>query len=147
MYQGVHALPWQEHVRAKGTLAVDAHVSGPALTHERYAAQRVKDAIVDRLRDLHGAIDVIAGRKRNARDDRSIARVVHVEILVLALGEIAGHVVPDFRVFHRFPADGDTACKLLPKPCTGKGRTAGAGRAMSRPVSGLTAFRLLSFRV
>ena len=50
LYQGVHALPWQEHVRANGTLAVDAHVSGPELTHERYAAQRVKDAIVDRIR-------------------------------------------------------------------------------------------------
>jgi 23S rRNA (guanine2445-N2)-methyltransferase / 23S rRNA (guanine2069-N7)-methyltransferase len=43
-------MPWLEHVRADGTLAVDAHVSGPALTHERYAAQRVKDAIVDRIR-------------------------------------------------------------------------------------------------
>jgi 23S rRNA (guanine2445-N2)-methyltransferase / 23S rRNA (guanine2069-N7)-methyltransferase len=50
LYQGVHALPWREHVRADGTLAVDAHVSGPELTHERYAAQRVKDAIVDRIR-------------------------------------------------------------------------------------------------
>ena len=50
LYQGVNAMPWLEHVRADGTLAVDAHVSGPALTHERYAAQRVKDAIVDRIR-------------------------------------------------------------------------------------------------
>jgi 23S rRNA (guanine2445-N2)-methyltransferase / 23S rRNA (guanine2069-N7)-methyltransferase len=50
LYQGVHAIDWGEHLRADGTLAVDAHVSGPALTHERYAAQRVKDAIVDRLR-------------------------------------------------------------------------------------------------
>jgi 23S rRNA (guanine2445-N2)-methyltransferase / 23S rRNA (guanine2069-N7)-methyltransferase len=50
LYQGVHALPWLQHLRADGTLAVDAHVSGPALTHERYAAQRVKDAIVDRIR-------------------------------------------------------------------------------------------------
>jgi len=50
LYQGVHALPWLEHVRADGTLAVDAHVSGPVLTHEHYAALRVKDAIVDRIR-------------------------------------------------------------------------------------------------
>jgi 23S rRNA (guanine2445-N2)-methyltransferase / 23S rRNA (guanine2069-N7)-methyltransferase len=54
LYQGVHALPWLEHVRAEGTLAVDAHVSGPELTHERYAAQRVKDAIVDRIRSEVG---------------------------------------------------------------------------------------------
>jgi len=54
LYQGVHALAWLEHVRAEGTLAVDAHVSGPELTHERYAAQRVKDAIVDRIRSETG---------------------------------------------------------------------------------------------
>ena len=54
LYQGVHALDWSEHVAPEGTLAVDAHVSGPTLTHERYAAQRVKDAIVDRIRASHG---------------------------------------------------------------------------------------------
>ncbi|MFT3805311.1 bifunctional 23S rRNA (guanine(2069)-N(7))-methyltransferase RlmK/23S rRNA (guanine(2445)-N(2))-methyltransferase RlmL [Arenimonas sp.] len=55
LYQGVHAIDWAEHLAPEGTLAVDAHVSGPTLTHERYAAQRVKDAIVDRIRARHGA--------------------------------------------------------------------------------------------
>ena len=54
LYQGVHAIDWSEHIEPEGTLAVDAHVSGPTLTHERYAAQRVKDAIVDRIRASHG---------------------------------------------------------------------------------------------
>src|SRR3546814_7391573 len=36
------------------TLAVDAHVSGDAITHARYAAQRVKDAVVDTLREATG---------------------------------------------------------------------------------------------
>ncbi|KFN41220.1 bifunctional 23S rRNA (guanine(2069)-N(7))-methyltransferase RlmK/23S rRNA (guanine(2445)-N(2))-methyltransferase RlmL [Arenimonas oryziterrae] len=54
LYQGVHAIDWSAHVAAEGTLAVDAHVSGPAITHERYAAQRSKDAIVDRIRAEHG---------------------------------------------------------------------------------------------
>ncbi|WP_295361047.1 bifunctional 23S rRNA (guanine(2069)-N(7))-methyltransferase RlmK/23S rRNA (guanine(2445)-N(2))-methyltransferase RlmL [Arenimonas sp.] len=54
LYQGVHAVDWSQHLAPEGTLAVDAHVSGPALTHERYAAQRVKDAIVDRMRAVHG---------------------------------------------------------------------------------------------
>ncbi|GAB2658170.1 bifunctional 23S rRNA (guanine(2069)-N(7))-methyltransferase RlmK/23S rRNA (guanine(2445)-N(2))-methyltransferase RlmL [Arenimonas aestuarii] len=54
LYQGVHAIDWAQHLDAEGTLAVDAHVSGPALTHERYAAQRTKDAIVDRMRAAHG---------------------------------------------------------------------------------------------
>ena len=63
LYQGVHALDWSAHVAPEGTLAVDAHVSGPTLTHERYAAQRVKDAIVDRIRASHGlrpSVDVDA---------------------------------------------------------------------------------------
>ena len=63
LYQGVHALDWSEHLAPEGTLAVDAHVSGPELTHERYAAQRVKDAIVDRIRAGHGvrpSVDVDA---------------------------------------------------------------------------------------
>ncbi len=50
LYTGVAALPWQEHMSPGHTLAVDAHVSGTAITHARYAAQRVKDAVVDTLR-------------------------------------------------------------------------------------------------
>lgn len=53
LYQGVHAIDWASHLDPEGTLAVDAHVSGPELTHERYAAQRTKDAVVDRMRAAH----------------------------------------------------------------------------------------------
>lgn len=49
LYQGVHEIDWSAHVAPEGTLAVDAHVSGPTLTHERFAAQRIKDAVVDRI--------------------------------------------------------------------------------------------------
>nr|WP_269450840.1 bifunctional 23S rRNA (guanine(2069)-N(7))-methyltransferase RlmK/23S rRNA (guanine(2445)-N(2))-methyltransferase RlmL [Stenotrophomonas sp. MMGLT7] len=50
LYDGVAALPWADHLAPGDTLAVDAHVSGTAITHARYAAQRVKDAVVDTLR-------------------------------------------------------------------------------------------------
>jgi 23S rRNA (guanine2445-N2)-methyltransferase / 23S rRNA (guanine2069-N7)-methyltransferase len=50
LYAAVHALDWREHLDPEGTLAVSAHVAGTGLTHARYAAQRVKDAVVDRLR-------------------------------------------------------------------------------------------------
>ena len=50
LYAGAHAVDWREHLPPGATLAVDAHVSGSAITHARYAAQRVKDAVVDRLR-------------------------------------------------------------------------------------------------
>ncbi|MDQ3270178.1 MAG: bifunctional 23S rRNA (guanine(2069)-N(7))-methyltransferase RlmK/23S rRNA (guanine(2445)-N(2))-methyltransferase RlmL [Pseudomonadota bacterium] len=55
LYAGVAALPWPEHVESHHTIAVDAHVSGTGITHARYAAQRVKDAVVDVMRDLTGA--------------------------------------------------------------------------------------------
>ena len=55
LYAGARALDWHEHLRADMTLAVDAHVSGSAITHARYAAQRTKDAVVDAFRERDGA--------------------------------------------------------------------------------------------
>ena len=54
LYAGAAAIDWSRHLRADMTLAVDAHVSGAELTHARYAAQRVKDAVVDTLRGRGG---------------------------------------------------------------------------------------------
>jgi 23S rRNA (guanine2445-N2)-methyltransferase / 23S rRNA (guanine2069-N7)-methyltransferase len=55
LYAGAAALPWQQHLTPAMTVAVDAHVSGDAITHARYAAQRLKDAVVDVLREATGA--------------------------------------------------------------------------------------------
>ncbi|KRD39101.1 50S rRNA methyltransferase [Lysobacter sp. Root916] len=55
LYAGVAAIDWPQHLDATNTLAVDAHVSGTAITHARYAAQRVKDAVVDVMRARTGA--------------------------------------------------------------------------------------------
>lgn len=55
LYAGVAALPWPEHMESVHTLAVDAHVSGEAITHARYAAQRIKDAVVDVMRAQTGS--------------------------------------------------------------------------------------------
>src|SRR5688572_6121342 len=55
LYAGAAAVDWEAHLGPGNTLAVDAHVSGDAITHARYAAQRVKDAVVDILRQRTGA--------------------------------------------------------------------------------------------
>ena len=55
LYAGAAALDWPGHLDAGHTVAVDAHVSGAAITHARYAAQRVKDAVVDVMRARTGA--------------------------------------------------------------------------------------------
>ena len=63
LYAGAAAIDWPRHLRADMTLAVDAHVSGDAITHARFAAQRVKDAVVDVLRAATGerpSVDVEA---------------------------------------------------------------------------------------
>src|SRR5690606_432789 len=54
LYAGARAIAWPEHLGPGATLAVDAHVSGAAITHARYAAQRVKDAVVDVMREHTG---------------------------------------------------------------------------------------------
>lgn len=52
LYDGTAQVNWQKHLSAELSLAVDAHVSGEAITHARYAAQKVKDAIVDQFRNF-----------------------------------------------------------------------------------------------
>ncbi|MGY1425363.1 bifunctional 23S rRNA (guanine(2069)-N(7))-methyltransferase RlmK/23S rRNA (guanine(2445)-N(2))-methyltransferase RlmL [Lysobacter sp. A289] len=54
LYAGVSEIAWTEHLHDGDTIAVDAHVSGTGLTHARFAAQRVKDAVVDVMRDATG---------------------------------------------------------------------------------------------
>lgn len=55
LFAGAMQVDWTQHVGPGHTIAVDAHVSGDAITHARYAAQRVKDAVVDTLRAQTGA--------------------------------------------------------------------------------------------
>src|SRR5262249_52052087 len=55
LYEGVKAVDWERVLDARRTLAVDALVRDAASTHSGFVAQRVKDAIVDRLRERHGA--------------------------------------------------------------------------------------------
>jgi putative N6-adenine-specific DNA methylase len=56
LYDGARAVDWRAWLTATSTLAVDASVrDNPALTHSGFAALKVKDAVVDSLRDALGA--------------------------------------------------------------------------------------------
>jgi 23S rRNA G2445 N2-methylase RlmL len=56
LYEGARAVEWTRWLTAASTLAVDASVrDNPALTHSGFAALKVKDAVVDVLRDALGA--------------------------------------------------------------------------------------------
>jgi 23S rRNA (guanine2445-N2)-methyltransferase / 23S rRNA (guanine2069-N7)-methyltransferase len=55
MYEALIQIPWEEHLAPQGTLAI--HVVGESpewLRHSQFAAQKAKDAIVDRFRARTG---------------------------------------------------------------------------------------------
>jgi 23S rRNA (guanine2445-N2)-methyltransferase / 23S rRNA (guanine2069-N7)-methyltransferase len=54
LYAGVAALPWEEHVAATGSIAIDAHGSNDELRDSRFLALKTKDAICDRIREQRG---------------------------------------------------------------------------------------------
>lgn len=54
LYAGVHDLPWERHLAADGTLAVDFTGTSGQITHTLFGAQKVKDAVVDRFRERSG---------------------------------------------------------------------------------------------
>jgi len=51
LYEGVREISWIEHIRADGAFAVDFTASGSNITHSRYGALKVKDAVVDQFRE------------------------------------------------------------------------------------------------
>ena len=55
-YGLIRALPWEEHVDAEGRIAIDVVGDAPAwVRRSTFAAQKAKDAIVDRFRERDGA--------------------------------------------------------------------------------------------
>jgi len=79
LYAGVRRIPWSEHIPVDGTLAVDFTTSRSALDHAHFGAQKVKDAIVDQLRELTGrrpSVDRVRPDVRvNAHVDRDVATI------------------------------------------------------------------------
>lgn len=49
LYDAIAAIPWEDHVRPDGTIAVDATGVNSALRNTQFTAVRVKDAIADRF--------------------------------------------------------------------------------------------------
>lgn len=69
VYQGAAAIDWRLHFR-KGTatsFAVDCTLTSSTLNHSRYAAQRVKDAVVDQFRLSCGARPRVEVRQPDLR--------------------------------------------------------------------------------
>lgn len=74
LYAGFAALPWEEHIAPDGTLAIDVVGSTSGLTHTRFAAQKAKDAIVDRLRERTGSRPSVEFERPDVRVNLRLAR-------------------------------------------------------------------------
>ncbi len=55
LYEGVHAIAWQEIITPAMTLAVDCSLRDSNLTHSGFVALKTKDAVVDRIRESCGS--------------------------------------------------------------------------------------------
>ena len=55
LYEGVKAIPWPDLFSVRRTIAVEASVRDSGVTHSHFAAQKAKDAVVDRFRETAGA--------------------------------------------------------------------------------------------
>jgi 23S rRNA (guanine2445-N2)-methyltransferase / 23S rRNA (guanine2069-N7)-methyltransferase len=67
LYAQTLNFPWEDHIDPRGTIAVDAHGTNEALRNSQYSAQRLKDAICDRLRSVHQARPDIETRDPDVR--------------------------------------------------------------------------------
>lgn len=54
LYDGVNAVEWADHLAADGTLAVEFSGHGSGIDNTHFGALKVKDAIVDKLRNRDG---------------------------------------------------------------------------------------------
>ncbi|WP_375177647.1 bifunctional 23S rRNA (guanine(2069)-N(7))-methyltransferase RlmK/23S rRNA (guanine(2445)-N(2))-methyltransferase RlmL [Marinobacter mobilis] len=54
LYDGVHDMDWADHISVTGSFKVAFSGQNEAIRNTQYGAQRVKDAIVDRLRNARG---------------------------------------------------------------------------------------------
>ncbi|MDZ7789324.1 MAG: bifunctional 23S rRNA (guanine(2069)-N(7))-methyltransferase RlmK/23S rRNA (guanine(2445)-N(2))-methyltransferase RlmL [Xanthomonadales bacterium] len=67
LYRGVGTIDWSAHLGPDNTLAVDFTGIKAAISHSRFAAQRVKDAVVDQLRETAGGRPSVDVREPDVR--------------------------------------------------------------------------------
>jgi putative N6-adenine-specific DNA methylase len=72
LYDGVKNIDWKPFLTPEHTLSISAFCHSSNMTHSGYIAQKVKDAIVDQLREAHGA------RPNVDRDDPDVRVFVFI---------------------------------------------------------------------
>ena len=54
LYDKVRQIPWEEYIPADGYISIASSVWNPTIRDTRFANLKTKDAICDRMRDIHG---------------------------------------------------------------------------------------------
>ena len=67
LYAGTRTVNWTDHLGPEQTLAVSFTGIRPTISHSRFAEQRVKDAIVDQIRDATGERPSVDTREPDLR--------------------------------------------------------------------------------
>lgn len=74
LYQGIRQIPWEEHFSPDSTFAVNASGKAGTVDHTHYASLKVKDAVVDRFRDLFDKRPSVDIRQPDIRLNLHMAR-------------------------------------------------------------------------
>jgi len=74
LYEGTRSVDWTEWLTDRTTLAVDATGTSPGITHSGFAALKVKDGVVDVLRERLGARPDVDTRDPDVRIVLHLAR-------------------------------------------------------------------------
>jgi len=67
LYAGTRAIDWSDHLAPDATLAIDATGTSGSLVHSGFAAQKVKDAVVDQLRERHETRPTVRAERPDLR--------------------------------------------------------------------------------
>lgn len=67
LYQCSGDIPWEEHLSEADTIAIDFSGTSPLILNTQFGAQRVKDAVVDRLRRVTGSRPTVDLKDPNIR--------------------------------------------------------------------------------
>lgn len=86
LYREARSIDWSDFLKPDETFAVFANVANSTINHSRYAALRVKDAVVDQFRDRAGQRPSIDTHDPDLR----ISLFIYEDEAVLSVGTSAG---------------------------------------------------------
>jgi len=67
LYDAAHAVPWEEHLDPRATFAVEASLRDSEHSHSGFVSLKIKDALVDRMRERRGSRPDVDTRRPDVR--------------------------------------------------------------------------------